>query len=175
MTIIQRSDRSGRVNGPFLPALLQRSWTKRHSCRQPVSHAFPADGSDQLGVTTDDEQGLSAVIDWEFGHVGDPCEELAYICMRDWRFGAIDKHFGGLSDRETFLQAYEHASGIEVNRAAVDWWEVMGNIRWGNICMSQANRHLSGVEPSVELASLGRRSAEMQLEALRLIEKISII
>jgi len=37
--------------------------------------------------------------------------------------------------------------------------------------MSQANRHLSGEEPSVELASLGRRSAEMQLEALRLIGK----
>ncbi len=132
-------------------------------------------GDYRIGNLLVDEQGLSAVIDWEFGHVGDPCEELAYICMRDWRFGAIDKHFGGLSDRETFLQAYEHASGIEVNRAAVDWWEVMGNIRWGIICMSQANRHLSGVEPSVELASLGRRSAEMQLEALRLIEKISII
>ena len=56
-----------------------------------------------------------------------------------------------------------------MDRAAVDYWEFLGNVRWGVICLSQANRHLSGKEPSVELASLGRRSAEMQLEALRLI------
>jgi aminoglycoside phosphotransferase (APT) family kinase protein len=144
-------------------------WAMRHipaETRTTFIH-----GDYRLGNLLVDERGLSAVIDWEFGHVGDPCEELGYICMRDWRFGVIDKHFAGLSDRETFLQAYEQANGINIDRSAVDWWEVMGNIRWGIICMSQANRHLSGVEPSVELASLGRRSAEMQLEALRLIEK----
>jgi hypothetical protein len=35
--------------------------------------------------------------------------------------------------------------------------------------LMQARRHLSGVEPSIELASLGRISAEMEHEALRLI------
>lgn len=129
-------------------------------------------GDYRIGNLLVDENGLSAVIDWEFAHIGDPHEEMGYICMRDWRFGVLDRHFAGLSDRETFLQAYEQASGMAVDRSAVDWWEIMGNIRWGIMCMSQANRHLSGVEPSVELASLGRRSAEMQLEALRLIEKI---
>lgn len=120
-------------------------------------------------LLVDAESGLSAVIDWEFGHIGDPDEELGYVCMRDWRFGQGTQRFAGLADREPFLQAYEAASGRQVSREAVDWWEIMGNIRWGVICMSQANRHLSGEEPSVELASLGRRSAEMQLETLRLI------
>lgn len=129
-------------------------------------------GDFRIGNVLVDVDGLTAVIDWEFAHVGDPHEEMGYICMRDWRFGAVDRHFAGLSDRETFLQAYEATSGVPVDRQAVDWWEVMGNIRWGIICMSQANRHLSGLEPSVELASLGRRSAEMQLEALRLIERL---
>lgn len=146
-------------------------WAHQHRPAQPRTTFIHGDY--RVGNLLVDEQGLSAVIDWEFAHVGDPHEEMGYICMRDWRFGALAKHFAGLSDRETFLQAYEQASGVTVDRAAVDWWEVMGNIRWGIICMSQANRHLSGVEPSVELASLGRRSAEMQLEALRLIERIS--
>lgn len=144
-------------------------WAQNHlpaQTRTTVIH-----GDFRIGNVLVDEAGLAAVIDWEFAHIGDPHEEMGYICMRDWRFGAIDRHFAGLADRETFLQAYEAASGVPVDRQAVDWWEIMGNIRWGIICMSQANRHLSGLEPSVELASLGRRSAEMQLETLRLIER----
>lgn len=144
-------------------------WAQNH-----LPQATPAcyiHGDYRIGNVLVDDGGLSAVIDWEFGHLGDRNEELAYICMRDWRFGNGNLHFAGISDRETFLQAYEAHSGLVVHRPSVDWWEIMGNIRWGIICMSQANRHLSGAEASVELASLGRRSAEMQLEALRLIER----
>jgi aminoglycoside phosphotransferase (APT) family kinase protein len=145
-------------------------WAKNH-----IPEANPlcfAHGDFRIGNLLVNEQGLAAVIDWEFGHIGDPDEELGYLCMRDWRFGITQHQMAGLSDRESFLVAYEAASGRKVSRASVDWWEVMGNIRWGIICMSQANRHLSGAEKSVELASLGRRSAEMQLESLRLIERI---
>lgn len=147
-------------------------WAEQHS-PQDASETF-VHGDFRLGNLLVDESGLTAVIDWEFGHIGDPDEELGYVCMRDWRFGNGKLRFAGLSDRETFLTAYEQASGRTVDRSAVDWWEIMGNIRWGVICLSQANRHLSGVEPSVELASLGRRSAEMQYEALRLIQQIGL-
>lgn len=145
-------------------------WADTHQ-PEPVPQTF-VHGDFRLGNLLVDHAGLAAVIDWEFAHVGNPDEELGYLCMRDWRFGNGLKRAAGLTDREPFLQAYEAASGRTVSRASVDWWELMGNIRWGVICMSQANRHLSGAEPSVELASLGRRSAEMQLESLRLIEQI---
>lgn len=131
-------------------------------------------GDFRIGNMLVDAQGLAAVIDWEFAHIGDPLEEIGYLCMRDWRFGQYHLHAGGLSPRERFIRAYEGYSGRTVNRSAVDWWEIVGNIRWGVICLAQANRHLSGADPSVELASLGRRSAEMQLEALRLIEKVGV-
>ncbi|MDW8172097.1 MAG: phosphotransferase family protein [Anaerolineae bacterium] len=147
-------------------------WTLRWAIRHaptPVTQTF-VHGDFRIGNLLIDESGLRAVIDWEFGHIGDPDEELGYVCMRDWRFGNGHLRCAGLCDRERFLRAYELASGRTVDRTSVTWWEVMGNIRWGIICMSQANRHLSGAEQSVELASLGRRSAEMQLEALRLIE-----
>jgi aminoglycoside phosphotransferase (APT) family kinase protein len=131
-------------------------------------------GDFRIGNLLVDEHGLTAVIDWEFSHIGDPLEEIGYLCMRDWRFGSDHLHAAGLCPRERFIRAYEGYSGRTVDRSAVDWWEILGNIRWGVICLSQAQRHLSGRDPSVELASLGRRSAEMQLEALRLIEKVGI-
>lgn len=123
-------------------------------------------GNFQIGLP----HGLNAVIDWEFAHIGDPVEDLAWPCVRDWRFGVGHLRLAGISDREPFLQAYERHTGKTIDRKAVDYWEIMGNLRWAVTCLAQADRHLSGLDPSVEFASLGRRSAEMQLEMLRLIE-----
>jgi len=47
-------------------------------------------------------------------------------------------------------------------------------VRWAVGALMQARRHLSGVEPSIELASLGRLSAEMEHEALRLVSERSL-
>ncbi len=154
------------VNNPVWEWTLR--WAQNHL--PPPNHNTFIHGDFRIGNLLVDENGLTAVIDWEFAHVGDPDEELGYLCMRDWRFGNGTLRAAGLTDRESFLRDYEAASGRRVNRESVDWWELVGNIRWGVICMSQAQRHLSGEEPSVELASLGRRSAEMQLESLHLIE-----
>ncbi len=115
--------------------------------------------------------GLRAVIDWEFAHVGDPHEDIAWPCVRDWRFGQDHRRVGGVGDLGPYLAAYEAAAGRAVNRAAVRYWELLGNLRWAATCHSQAQRHLSGADPSVELVSLGRRAAEMELEFLTLIEE----
>ncbi|MDX2160854.1 MAG: phosphotransferase family protein [bacterium] len=131
-------------------------------------------GDFRIGNVMVDAAGLTAIADWEFAHLGDPAEELGYLCMRDWRFGVGHLRMGGISPREPFLQAYEAACGYSVDRAAVDWWEIFGNIRWAAVCLGQAARHLGGQDRSVELASLGRRSAEMQLEALNGIEKMGL-
>jgi aminoglycoside phosphotransferase (APT) family kinase protein len=116
--------------------------------------------------------GLVGVFDWEFAHVGDPHEDLAWPCVRSWRFGQDRLRLGGVGDAEEFFSAYERAGGAPVDRAAITFWEVLGNLRWAVGCVSQAHRHLSGQAPSVELASLGRRACEMELEVLDLIARV---
>ncbi|GAB4314503.1 MAG: phosphotransferase family protein [Phototrophicales bacterium] len=160
------------ATGAHVPAFeYALRWAERHAPTDP--EVTFVHGDFRIGNLLVNTQGLAAVIDWEFGHMGSPIEEIGYLCMRDWRFGNDHLHAAGLCPRERFIQAYEQFSGRQVDRHAADWWEIVGNLRWGIICLAQANRHLSGEDPSVELASLGRRSAEMQLEALRLIEKIN--
>lgn len=159
--------------GVHIPAFeFALRWCQRHL--PAVDRITFLHGDFRIGNLLVDQNGLASVIDWEFAHIGDPAEELGYLCMRDWRFGSDHLRAAGLCDRERFITAYEGYSGQPVNRSAVDWWEIIGNIRWGVICLHQAERHLSGRDPSVELASLGRRSAEMQLEALRLIEQTGL-
>ena len=115
-------------------------------------------------------EGLQGIVDWEFAHWGDRHEDIAWLCMRDWRFGKLNKHAGGFADRQQFYEAYAQAAGVAVDPEAVRFWEIMGNVRWGVGAGQQAERHLSGADKGIELAAIGRRVCEMEFEALRLIE-----
>ncbi|WP_029113734.1 phosphotransferase family protein [Mycobacterium sp. URHB0044] len=117
---------------------------------------------------------LAAVLDWELTHTGEAAEDLAWFCIRAWRFGAAsDLGAGGLGSIDDFLAAYEAAGGAAVDRTAFRWWLVLATLRWGVICRYQAHRHLSGQNRSVELAAIGRRVCETEFDLLQLLEQAS--
>lgn len=113
--------------------------------------------------------GLQAVLDWEFAHWGAREEDLGWLCVRDWRFGALDKPAGGLTTRRQFVGLYEAAGGAAVDPEVLHWWEVYGNARWGAGCVFQGERFTQGGERDIELLAIGKRPAEMEWEALRLM------
>ena len=53
--------------------------------------------------------GVRAVLDWELAHLGDPMEDLGWICVNSWRFGAIDHPVGGFGPREELFAGYQAA------------------------------------------------------------------
>ncbi len=118
-----------------------------------------------------DESGLRGIVDWEFAHWGDGHEDLAWFCMRDWRFGKLRLGAGGIGERTALYEAYGRASGRPVDPARVTFWEIVGNIKWAIGARRQSARHLSGKDKGIELASIGRRACEMEYEAMRLIEE----
>jgi aminoglycoside phosphotransferase (APT) family kinase protein len=127
-------------------------------------------GDFRMGNLIVDENGLAAVLDWELVHTGEVYEDLAWFCIRAWRFGAAeDLGAGGLGSVESFLAAYEAAAGTTLDRDVFRWWLTVATLRWGVICRFQAERHLSGVNPSVELAAIGRRVAETEWDVLDLL------
>jgi aminoglycoside phosphotransferase (APT) family kinase protein len=129
-------------------------------------------GDFRMGNLIVDGSGLAAVLDWELVHVGEVYEDLAWFCIRAWRFGApLSLAAGGLGSVEDFLHGYEKAGGAAVDRAAFHWWLVQATLRWGVICRYQAERHLSGQTPSVELATIGRRVCETEWDLLNLLDK----
>ncbi|MGZ8814155.1 MAG: phosphotransferase family protein [Mycobacterium sp.] len=127
-------------------------------------------GDFRMGNLIVDESGLAAVLDWELVYTGEVYEDLAWFCIRAWRFGAPeDLGAGGLGNIESFLSAYESAAGTELDREVFRWWLTVATLRWGVICRFQAERHLSGQSPSVELAAIGRRVAETEWDVLDLL------
>jgi aminoglycoside phosphotransferase (APT) family kinase protein len=162
----QRLDEMGDTTATFEWAF---RWLDGH--RPAESPRRLVHGDFRMGNLIVDESGLAAVLDWELVHIGEVYEDLAWFCIRAWRFGAPE-HLGagGLGSVERFLTAYEAAAGEPVDRDAFRWWLTVATLRWGVICRFQAERHLSGQTPSVELAAIGRRVSETEWDVLDLLE-----
>jgi hypothetical protein len=64
---------------------------------------------------------VTALIDWELSHVGDPMEDLGGICVRGtWT------PFGNLA---TYLREYERRSGLEIQRDSVLYYMLVQFMR----------------------------------------------
>jgi aminoglycoside phosphotransferase (APT) family kinase protein len=127
-------------------------------------------GDFRLGNVVVSERGLVALLDWEFAHLGDPTEDVAWPIVRAWRFGRDDLRLGGIGEVEPYLARYVELTGREIAVEDLLWWEVLGNLKWAVGSLTQSRRHLNGLERSVELAVLGRLAAEKEYELLHLIE-----
>lgn len=137
--------------------------------RPPTSGEALVHGDFRLGNLMVGTSGLEAVIDWELAHVGDPMEDLGWLCTRAWRFGG-GPPVGGVGTYEQLFDAYAEASGTPVDPDVVRWWEVLGTLKWGIMCIMQARAHLEGLSRSMELAAIGRRVCENEHDLLLLLE-----
>jgi aminoglycoside phosphotransferase (APT) family kinase protein len=115
-------------------------------------------------------EGIRAVLDWELAHLGDPYEDLGWICTRAWRFGGPGA-VGGFGSREDLFAGYETVTGHKVDRTRAHFWEVFGSLRWAIMCLGLASRHLSGQVRSMELAAIGRRVSENEHDLLEMIAR----
>src|SRR4051812_45325289 len=149
---------------------LALTWLDRRK-PPPIARPTLVHGDYRTGNYLADETGVTAILDWEGAHLGDPVEDLGWVCVKSWRFGAIGKPAGGFGTREELWTAYQHAGGAKVDPARAHWWEVFGTVRWGIICHTQAWKHLSGAQQSMEMASIGRRAVETEVDLLQLLEE----
>jgi aminoglycoside phosphotransferase (APT) family kinase protein len=148
--------------------VFERAYAWLQDARPEPAATVIVHGDLRLGNVIVDDQGLAAVIDWELVHLGDPLEDLAWACVKAWRFGA-PLEVGGLGTIDELVGAYEGAGGRPVDRAALHWWLVEKTLQWGIGCMGQAHVHLSGAVRSHELAAIGRRVAEQEWDLVELL------
>ncbi|AKK30358.1 acyl-CoA dehydrogenase [Mycobacterium sp. EPa45] len=165
----QRLDEMGDTTATFEWAF---RWLTAH--RPPASPLRLVHGDFRMGNLIVDGSDLAAVLDWELVHIGEIYEDLAWFCIRAWRFGAPSSMAaGGLGSIDDFVGAYQDAGGAAVDRETLRWWLVLATLRWGVICRFQAERHLSGQNRSVELVAIGRRVCETEWDVLDLLEGAS--
>ncbi|HVA31467.1 MAG TPA: phosphotransferase family protein [Gaiellaceae bacterium] len=154
------------------PAIELGLWWLREN-PPPRRPAVVNHGDFRIGNVVVGPAGLVGVLDWEFVHLDEPVRDLAFSLVRAWRFGVPEKRLGGIGDAEPFVERYNELTGRDVRPEELDYWELAGNVAWAIGTLTQAQRHLSGRDRSVELATLGRLSAEVEYEICNLLEQVT--
>nr|WP_240349633.1 phosphotransferase family protein [Pseudomonas putida] len=115
-----------------------------------------------------DNGRLSGVLDWEFAGWGDPREDIGWFTARCWRFARADREAGGVGPLSAFLEGYAAISGYRIGEQDLRFWQLMAHLRWAVVALQQVQRHLSGQQPSLELALTGYLLPELEHEILLL-------
>ena len=122
-------------------------------------------------IMFDPQKGVAAVLDWELSHIGDPAEDMGWICTNSWRFGRPDRPVGGFGDYADLLAGYAAAGGRPIELSRVRFWQMLGSLRWGIMCLTMYLSWRDGVEKSVERPMIGRRVSETEADLVVLLEE----
>lgn len=144
------------------------SWL-RQTAPQPVANTL-VHGDFRNGNFIVNADGLKSVLDWELAHIGDPREDIGWICVNSWRFGQHEKSVGGFGELDNLLDAYQIAGGAHFSLDDIKWFQALGSLKWGIMCLIMYHAFKTGADPSIERAMIGRRTSEAEIDLLNLME-----
>jgi len=141
-----------------------------------LGHDLPSDPPARSVVHGDFRNGnlivadaeLAAALDWELVHLGDPMEDLAWLCLRTWRFGIDDREVGGFGTLDDLRRFYVEDGG-RWRQDAFDWWTIARTAWWGIGLAAQAAAFVDGRSDSLVHAASGRRVVELEYDLLGLL------
>lgn len=113
---------------------------------------------------------LTGVLDWEFAGWGCAMQDVGWFTAPCWRFGANERVAGGIGSLNDFIAGYEQESSQTLPLDELHYWQCLATVRWAVIALAQAERHRSGVEPSLELALTYHVVPELECDVLELID-----
>ncbi|MEX2247695.1 MAG: phosphotransferase family protein [Dehalococcoidia bacterium] len=142
------------------------SWLKRHLPPPPARLAL-VHADYRTGNFLYDASGITGILDWEMAHAGDPIEDVGWVMMKSWRWGGAEA--GGLCSRDEFIRMYEEAGGAKVDRDALKFWEVFGNVKFAIIFITGTRSIVEGKTPDLLLALTAFINPGLELELLELI------
>jgi aminoglycoside phosphotransferase (APT) family kinase protein len=142
------------------------SWLKAH--RPVASQVTVVHGDYRTGNFLESGGRITAILDWELVHLGDPLEDLGWICMRSFR--GRSPYMCHLIERARLYERYEELSGIPVPPAVVQFYEAFGTFKLAVIHVGAARCFEDGRFKDLRLAALGVHLPRLMLQLEATIE-----
>ncbi len=110
-------------------AELATRWLRAHAPRD-AERLVVCHGDVGPGNFLHDDEHVTALLDWEFVHVGDPMDDLAWLAFRGHHFG------GGIGDFDAQLGRWQARTGYEVDRRRIAYYRIGVMYIWLISCLA---------------------------------------
>jgi aminoglycoside phosphotransferase (APT) family kinase protein len=134
-------------------------WLRRNPPPQPAKPAIVHGDYRSGNFLFTPDGAISAILDWEMCHIGDPLEDIAWAIDPFW---PITRHL----PLEQGLAAWEQASGLTVDREALDWWRLFTAVKACAIWATAAASFASGKNREMTIALSGLRAGHFHRRLL---------
>ncbi|MDF2493229.1 phosphotransferase family protein [Sphingomonas sp.] len=171
-TTLANYEATWRATGAVRPTIEAAfRWLEKRLPKEKVTSRFVHGDFRNGNIMVDPEQGLVAVLDWELVHVGDPAEDMGWLCTNSWKFGRPDRYVGGFGEVQDLLDGYAEAGGEPISAARVDFWSMLGSLKWGVMTMGMYASFASDPTAGPERGVIGRRLSETEADIVAIIER----
>ena len=169
---LDRYEQIYRDSGAARPVLELAFAHLRKHAPEPVAPVLLHGDFRNGNLMIDPQTGVAAVLDWELSHLGDPAEDLSWICvnLKALRLLRINSVVGGFGDYADLLAGYEAAGGTPPDLGRVRIWQSLGSLKWGVMCLMMYLSWSRGTETSVERPMIGRRVSETEIDLIDILE-----
>lgn len=118
---------------------------------------------------------ITAILDWEMAHMGDPYEDLAWATDPLW-CGGERTLAAGLLPWPDAIATWQEASGCRFDPAAFEWWSILASVKGLGIWLSAAKAFAEGENDDPILAWSGwfTHAAHELILASRLAPKFGV-
>ena len=140
-------------------------WLRQHAPRE--GRAAIVHGDYRVGNFLQSNGHITAILDWELVHLGDPHEDLAWAGLRVFAGGS--SRIGGLVERDMFYARYTQRTGFTLKREVLHFYEVLGLFKSAAMLVGAVHRIETGQARDIRMASMGFQIASTLLEINRLI------
>ena len=115
------------------------------------------------------EGTITAILDWEMAHIGDPYEDLAWATDLLWCGNDLERA-AGLMPWPEAIGTWQQASGCTFDPAAFEWWSLFAHVKALGIWVTSEKAFANGENDDPILAWSGwfTHSAHELMLAMRL-------
>jgi aminoglycoside phosphotransferase (APT) family kinase protein len=141
-------------------------WLREHAPKaQRVSVVH---GDYRLGNFLERDGRISAILDWELVHLGDPVEDLGWAFLPQYRGGT--PLVCGLASEADFIARYEAQTGLKVERGALKFYLVFSLLKLAFTHMAAARCFEDGRFNDLRMPAMATQIAPVFRQIAKILE-----
>lgn len=145
------------------------AWLRAHA--PTAERVSLVHGDYRLGNFLEREGRISAILDWELVHVGDPVEDLGWAFLPQYRGGT--PLVCGLASEADFLARYEARSGLKVKPASLKFYRVFSLLKLAFTHMAAARCFEDGLFNDMRMPAMATQIAPVFRQIAKILERAS--